>query len=258
MPKITFKTRDEVPEGLRPAAKENGAVWEVEVVAQAAFDEIRTKNTEIATERDQLRTRVEKLAKVVGEDPEKFAGEVEELRRTKQLVEDGKLKGSDAIETEVARRLAAVKENYEAQLREQGARLQQAESAGQSEAQKRRNLLIEIAVRDAIAAADSGANPQATEDIISRARQIYTVSPDDKLVAKKGDAVLYGKDGVTPLPPKEWLAKLLEEAPYLRLPSKGGGADSSPQAPHGMTTEAFNKLDPVARINLARQSKAAK
>lgn len=258
MPKITFGKLDDIPEALRSTAKDVGGKFEIDVVATSTYDEVRTANTQVAQERDQLKTRVAAYAKAVGDDPDKIGTELAELRRTNQLVQDGKLKGSDAVEAEVQRRLGEVKTSYETQLRQQAEKSAAAEQALAAERTRRRNMIVEQRVRDVVYAEKSGANPQALEDILSRARNLYTVDDNDNLVAKKGDSIIYGKDGVTPLPPNEWLGKLLDEAPYLRLPSAGGGGNPNPKTPHGMTDEAFQKLSPEQRIALARKSSAGK
>lgn len=258
MPKITFGKLDDIPEALRGTAKDVGGKFEIDVVASSTFEEVRNANTAVSTERDQLKARVAAYAKVVGDDPEKAAKEIGELRTTSQLVQDGKLKGTDAVEAEVQRRLGEVKTNYETQLRQQAEKSASAEQALQSERARRRNMIIEQRIRDVVYADKSGANPVALPDILSRARDLYTVDDNDNLVAKKGDSIIYGKDGVTPLPANEWLGKLLDDAPYLRLPSAGGGGNPHPKTPHGMTDEAFQKLSPEQRIALARKSAAGK
>jgi hypothetical protein len=258
MPKITFGKLDEIPEALRGTAKDVGGKFEIDVVATSQFEEVRTANTQVSQERDQLKSRVAAYAKIVGDDPTKAESEIAELRRTNQLVQDGKLKGSDAVEQEVQRRLADVKTNYETQLRDVAQKATQNEQALQTERTKRRNMIVDQHIRDVVYAEKSGANPQALPDILSRARDLYTVDEHDRLVAKKGDSIIYGKDGVTPLPANEWLGKLLDDAPYLRLPSAGGGGNPRPNTPHGMTDEAFQKLSPEQRIALARKASAGK
>ena len=64
MPKITFKTKDEVPESLREFATEEGGAFTVGVVHES----FRDRNIRLAQERDTLATTFGKVKEVVGHD----------------------------------------------------------------------------------------------------------------------------------------------------------------------------------------------
>jgi hypothetical protein len=104
---------------------------------------------------------------------------------------------------------------------------------------------------------DSGANPEALPDILSRASRTFTVTEKGQVVAMDGDAVLYGADGATPMSPREWLGKVIEEAPYLSKSSAGGGAagNRGDEKFGGMSADEFNKLSPQRRMEIARSKK---
>lgn len=254
MPIIKFKSAAEVPEGLK--AEEKEGVFVVDVVEKSKLDEFRNNNVNLARERDELKNKVEVYAAVVGDDPDAFKGELGELRNVSQQVKDGKLKGSDAVEQEVARRVASVKEGYDGQIRtltQERDRERQDKTALDGEL---RRSIVNQAVNEAILASDSGINPAAAPDILARAHNLYTVTPERKLVPKNGDAVVYGQDGVSPMPVKEWLQKLVVEAPHFSLNSSGGGASggADTKLPGGMSQEAFDKLSPQERIKAARKA----
>lgn len=255
MPDVKFKSLDEVPEGLREHAKQVDGAFVINVVPKVKLDEFRETNISLAQERDALKTRVQGLAEIVGEDPEKFKTELEALRHTDQLVKDGKLKGSDAVENAVQERLENVKTSYEQQLAEMGQKLEAANQRGNDFESKFKRSQIDREITNAVLAKDSGVNPQALPDILARAYGVYQVKDDGTLVAMKGDAVIYGSDGATPMSPKEWLTKLLAEAPYLGLSSNGGGAfGDRGDTVGGMSKEEFNKLDPATRIAKYREA----
>ena len=256
MPDVKFKTLDEVPEGLKEHVKQVEGSFVVNVVPKVKLDEFRETNISLAQERDTLKTKVQGLSEIVGEDPDTFKTELEELRQTNQLVKDGKLKGSDAVENAVKERLENVKSSYESQLGELGKKLEAANQRGNDFENRFKRSQIDREITNAVLAKDSGVNPQALPDILTRAYGVYKVKDDGSLVAMKGDAVIYGSDGATPMSPKEWLTKLLVEAPYLGLSSNGGGAfGDRGDVIAGMSTEEFNKLDPATRIAKYREAK---
>lgn len=88
-----------------------------------------------------------------------------------------------------------------------------------------RGRLSKLMVDDVVlkAAVKAGAVETATGDIIRRARDVFKVV-DDELKPMKGDDVIYGKDGVSPLSVDDWITDLATNAGHLFKPSSGGGA----------------------------------
>jgi len=256
MPDIIYDTLDAVPEGLREGAKQVDGKVVVNVVLKAKLDEFRDNNVALATERDTLKTTVATLTGIVGEDPQAFTQQLEELRSTAQQVKDGKLKGTDAIEAEVNARVGSMKSDYERRLLETGRDVQTwKEKANEADTKFRRSL-IDRGVTNAVLAEASGAQPQALPDILTRAYGVFQVDEKGHLIAKDGEATIYGSDGATPMTPGEWLEKLKETAPYFFKQSSGGGAggDGNGGLPNGMGTEDFQKLSGAQQLALARKA----
>lgn len=253
MADLKFASKDEVPEDLRDYAKEDNGKWVVSVAPKAKLTEFRDNNISLAQERDRLKAANEVFAKL-GDDPEKLAREMAELRETAQLVKDGKLKGSDAVEAAVAERVKAAKEAFDAQRVDLATKLSASEARAKEIDGKYRRSIVDREITNAVLAEDSGINPAALPDVLARAYSTYQVTDEGKLVAKNGDTVVYGQDGVTPMKPKEWLGKVLENSPYLGKQSAGGGANGGDGkgAKHGMSDAEFDKLSPVEKINRAR------
>jgi hypothetical protein len=256
MPDIKYQTKDAIPEGLREYAKEADGGFVVSVVPKTKLDEFRENNINIARERDELQNKITSYESIVGEDVGQFKENLEVLKKTHQQVQDGKLKGNEAIEAEVNRRLTDVKTNYESQLREAGAKLQTLEHSRSDFETKFKRSLIDREITNAVLHPESGVNPAALPDILTRAYGLYNVTDDGKLVAKQGDAVVYGADGVTPMQPKEWLSKVLEASPYLGKQSTGGGAAGAngKQTYGGLAQSEFDKLPAQQRLALARSA----
>lgn len=256
MPKIIFETLDAVPEWLRGDAKEAAGKVEVDVVQSSKLNEFRDNNIKLSTERDALLKTTSELTALVGEDVEAFKTEIEMLRKTQQEVNDGKLKGSDAVAKEVESRVQNLKGDYEKQIQAANKEVGAWKEKAVSLETKLKNTHIDRAITSAVLDENSGVDPRALPDILERARKVYTVEGDDKLVAKDGEAVIYGSDGATPLPPNEWLEKLKEEAPYFFKKSEGGGATGSDGTiPPGMTQESFDKLSGAKKLAAVRSMK---
>lgn len=257
MPVLKFKSLDAIPEELRGEATQADGEFTVNVVSSKKLTEFRDNNIRFAQERDEARNALASITSIIGDDVEKFKKEFPELVATAQQVKDGKLKTSGDIEAEVANRTKSVKDSLEAQLKESGTKLSQAERAGSEWKSKYERSVLHQQITNAVVGKDSLANPEALPDILSRAEGTFVVQPDGSLVAKKGDTVIYGADGASPMSPKEWIAKLVADAPYLGKSSSGGGAPGNREGgntPYGMTKEAFQALSPEERITRHREA----
>lgn len=256
MPEIVLAKQEDFPEGLREhaKAKEDGSGFVVNVVLKSALDEFRNNNNSLKSEKDALTGKVQSFIELIGEeDPEKAKALLTELRNVNQQVKDGKLKGTDAIEAEVLRRLDKVKEGFAGQLKELGEKLAASEKSRSEIQAEFDQSKVDQLITSAVLAEDSGVNPAALSDVLTRARGVYRVK-EGKVVAMDGDAVIYGSDGVTPLPAKEWLAKVIEEAPYLAKQSTGGGAagGGSSKGANGFNSPEFMKQSPEERLKQFR------
>lgn len=260
MPIVKFKTQEEIPEGLREEAKENGDSWEVNLVLKSKLDEFRDNNIKIAEERDDLKSKNESLAKIVGEDAEGFAEELEKLRSTAQQVEDGKLKGNDAIETEVTNRVNNMKASLEEQISALTKKNGELSNSLKDSDTRYKNSMVDRYITDAVLREENGVQSSALADIISRARGTFRVNEEGEVVAMKGDGViLYGADGTSPMTADEWIGSLKTQAPHFFKGNTGGsaGGNDGKKYPNGMTEEQFNKLPASQRLKYANEKKVA-
>lgn len=104
-------------------------------------------------------------------------------------------------------------------------------------------LLIDNVVKTA--AIKNGVVPSAVEDVVLRAKTVYTVV--DGVPTPKGSdgQVIYGKDGKTPMPVEEWLVSLRASAGHLFQGSTGSGAGGGSNS----GAKDFSKMSPVDKIN---------
>lgn len=260
MPDIFFSSEDEAPEGLRETLVKDEASgkFKINVVPNAKLAEFRENNTNLLKERDTLKAQVESVLPLVGEDPEAFKSELTQLRATAQQVADGKLKGSDVVQKEVEARVKSMEDSYQSQLQELGTKLAASQEFGQEMSGRYSSSVRDREITNAVLDAESGANPTALPDILSRASSIFQVAKDGSLVPRNGDTVIYGADGATPMSPKEWLGQLLEKAPYLGKSSAGGGAAGGEGKAKfgGMSEKDFNALTPQRRMALHREQQS--
>jgi len=94
-----------------------------------------------------------------------------------------------------------------------------------------KSKLDNLAINDVInkAVVEAGVPKKgALADIISRARQVWSVNENGIHVAKEGDTLLFGKDGKAHLTAEEWAKDLMtNKAPHLFEQNSGGGAPGS-------------------------------
>lgn len=79
----------------------------------------------------------------------------------------------------------------------------------------------------------AGVRKEHLEDVLHRVKERgidnirWTLGEDGKVIAKVGDEIKYGKDGVQPMPVGEGLETLRKNVPGFFEPSGGGGARNS-------------------------------
>ena len=263
MPELIYDSIDQVPEGLKDDAKKNdNGQFVVKVVAQAKLDEFRATNITVSKARDDLAAILGKVKPFIGEDPDAFVARLTELEGIATKVKDGSLKGSDAITTEVDNRVKAMRDDFQRQLSEQAQKAALAEGKSSDWEKRFHRTIVDRAVTDAVVNPASGALPDALEDILQRASNVFSVTNDNKIVAKDGEATRYGSDGATPMTPLEWLSDLRKKAPYLFKGSSGGGANGNGgdkfSSTLGLAPAEFAKLSPEARLSLVHKQNAAK
>ena len=258
MPDLTFDSLDAIPEGLREDAKANGDKFVVSVVSNKKLTEFRDNNIALRQKVDAVEPKLTAYLQL-GEDPVKLSEEVTELRQVAQQVKDGTLKGSAAVKEEVERRVTESLKQRDDEFKQKDTKIRALTDEAGSWKGKYERSVLDQQITNAVIAADSVANPAALPDILSRAAGLFVVQPDGSIIPKRGDSVLYGADGVTPMSVKEWLTKLVADATYLGKASVGGGGNGggtgSVGSKFGMSDADFAKLPAAERIRLARKAR---
>lgn len=172
-------------------------------VSKEKLDEFRNTNIDL----------MKKLEPFKNVDPAKL----QEMLENERKIAEKKLIDAGDIEGLVAQRVATMKREYENKIKELETSYAQAN-------RQLEVLVIDNAVREQ--AIKLGVAPTAVDDVLLRAKTVFSVE-DGKPVAKDRDGnVIYGKDGQNSLGIGDWISSLKDVAPHLFGPSQGSGADN--------------------------------
>lgn len=218
---------EDVPENVRSLYRQEGTAYVLDaedVVPKTRLDEFRTNNI-------QLQQQLDKLKDV---DPVKYA----DLIKLQQEVEEGQLIKAGKLEEVVNLRVTNMKKDLETQLNSSQTALQVANS-------QLSILMIDNAVRQE--AVKNGALTTALDDVVLRARTVYSMDKGQAVPKDDKGQVIYGKDGQTPMAMGDWIVNLKKSAPHLFAGSQGGGAGGGRG---GSTGVDMSKLSPSQKISL--------
>ncbi|EKU39860.1 MULTISPECIES: hypothetical protein [Acinetobacter] len=196
---------------------------EIKAAIQAAVDEavkgLKDKNAELIKDKKELKDELGSLkSKVEGLDLDA----IKVLLDKSNQDEESKLIAEGKIEEVIQKRTD--------KMREEHARLLNAETTRANNAEAYANKFKQSVVQGQIvqAAVELEALPEATADIAFLAQSKFALDEDGKAVAvDENGEVIIGKDGKTPLSPKEWVESLREQKPYFWPKPNGMGAPGS-------------------------------
>jgi len=263
MPIFNYDTKDAVPEDVREHAMEikegeNAGKWAVNLVSRKALETFRDNNTVVAKERDALKSEISKFHGLFGHkegdfDWTKTEKDLGDLRTTQQGVNDGKLKKSEDIEGEVAKRTTSMREGYDKTQAENATKLAALEQQLVQANKAYDMTFIDREVARAVTDEKLGVHPTAIQDLTQRAYEVFTVLQDKTLEPRdKNGVIIYGKLGNVPMTVSEWMdEEARKKWPHYFKASKGGGAVGGDGTPgnHGMSQEAWDKLSPREQLN---------
>lgn len=224
--KFKYSTQEEIPEEIRNHySKGSDGAWYLQVegaVDKARLDEFRNNNVSLQ----------QQLEKFKGLDPAK----VQELLENQRKIDEKKLIDAGDIEGLVAQRVTTMKQEYESKLKDLSKKFQTSQ-------RQLETLLIDNEVR--AHAIKIGVAPTAVDDVLLRAKTVFSVE-DGRPVAKDAQGnVIYGKDGQTSLGVSDWMGSLKEQAPHLFQPSQGSGSRTM----QGNGAGSGQKLSPTSKIS---------
>lgn len=193
---------------------------------------LKAKNGELL---GKLKEREERLKSFDGIEPDAVRNILKKFADD----EEAALIAKGEIDQVLSKRTDRMKADYDKKLQAEA----EAKARAESKAAKLAERTLAGALRDA--AIKSGALPEALEDIVLRASMIWRLDDDGEPVARNGDEVILGKDGKTPLSPKEWAESLREAAPHLWPRATGTNAPgSNGTGRHGAASKKASDMTP--------------
>ena len=247
-----YASEPEIPAAVREHYAEKEGKWLLQT--DPPTEDVTGLKTALASERN-LRRDAEKQAtdmktRYEGIDPD----EVHKLRERVKDLDDSDVYDKKGIDALVEKRTKSMQEEHQRLMAVKERELTHHKGRGDTFEQKYRNERISTTLMDAITRA--GVTKTAVQDAVQRGLGVFTELDDTgKVLAKVGGETRYGKDGISPLSPDEWIAGLKQEAPHLWPPSSGGGASNN----HGIGSNGFdwNSItDPAERLTRFREHQA--
>jgi len=204
----------EFPEEKAAALKEALAT-RAQGVVEKEVTGLKNKNAELLGLNKTIKSELEQFkGQFDGLDVDAVKGLLQKVSQDEEasLIAQGK------IDEVVSKRTERLRGDYDKQLQAERERAEKAEAF----ANRFRDKVLADSIREA--AQKAGALPEASDDIILRARNTFQLNEDGQPVAVDADGeVIYGKDGKTPLTPLEWAESLREAAPHLWPRAVGAG-----------------------------------
>lgn len=251
--KQAFASQSEVPEAFREHYAEKDGKWILQTDPptddvtglKTALDKERTARRDVEKQLTDTKVRFE------GIDPD----DVVKLKERVKGLDDADVYDKQGIEALVTKRTQTLKDDHARVVTAKERELIQLKDTNTSLDRRWRQDRIKTALLDA--AARAGVAKQALPDAVQRGMAVFVdLDEHGTVIARNGEDVRYGKDGVNPLSPDEWVLSLKPEAPHLWPPSSGGGAPPHHQG-NGDATD-WAKLPPTERLTKFREQQAAK
>ena len=214
---------------------------EVQALIQDKIDEtvagLKKKNQELIEKEKKHR---EQLSQFDGVDVEKF----KTLQKQIETNEEMRLLSEGKTEEVVARRVEAMKRDYDAQIAAREAKMAEYEATLKKKEEKLAELVIDGQLREAYVALDF--EPSALDFVLMQGRQVFIMDESGKAVPRDDHGnLIFGKDGKTPISAREYLEGLADKKSFLRKPSKGAGASPNNRSSSGLDPSKMNSTERI-------------
>ena len=248
----SYTAQSEIPEELREHYVEKDSRWVIQT--DPATDDVVGLKSALDKERGLRRDAEKQLTdlkvKFEGIEPE----EVTELRERVKGLDDHDIYDRNGIEALVAKRTQTMKDEHARVMSLKERENTQLKDLVATTDRRWRQDRIKMALLEAVEKA--GVYDKAIADAVQRGFSVFTdLDEDGNVIARTGEDVRYGKDGVHPLTPSEWIqtVKASGDAPHLWPPSSGGGAPAHHNGtPGGVDYAAITS--PTERLTAYRQA----
>lgn len=199
---------------------------------------LKKKNQELIEKEKKHR---EQLSQFEGVDVEKF----KTLQKQIETNEEMRLLSEGKTEEVVARRVEAMKRDYDAQIAAREAKMSEYEVTLKKKDEKLAELVIDGQLREAYVALDF--EPSALDFVLMQGRQVFIMDESGKAVPRDDHGnLIFGKDGKTPISAREYLEGLADKKSFLRKPSKGAGATPNNRSSSGIDPSKMSNAQKIA------------
>jgi hypothetical protein len=245
----------DIPEPLQEHYAEKDGRWLL-VTDPPTEDVTGLKNAlgqERNLRRDAEKQLVDLKTRFEGMDPDEY----HKLQDRVKGLDDAEIYDKQGIEALVLRRTESMKADHDRQLQVKEREIGQLKSAVESTDRKWRQDRIKTALLAAVS--DSGVDKYAVQDAVHRGMDVFVdLDEEGNVVAKDSTGVRYGKDGINPLTPNEWIQTLKAsgEASHLWPPSSGSGAPAHRAGGHGAQIDWNSITNPAERLTRYREWQA--
>lgn len=251
--KQSYASDTDVPEIVREHYVEHEGQWvlqtdppmeDVSGLKNALNDERRLRR-EADKQLNDVKVRFE------GIDPD----EVHKLKERVKGLDDADIYDKQGLDALVLKRTDSMKADHERIMRQKDTEITQLQQANSDLDRRWRTDRIKTALLDA--ASKAGVAKYAMADAVERGMKVFTdLDEQGNVVARDGDDLRYGKDGINPLTPDEWILGLKPDAPHLWPASAGSGA----QHHHGANGHNIDwgSMPPTERLTKWRQMEQLK
>jgi hypothetical protein len=252
--KQSYDTQTEIPAGLHEHYAEKDGKWLVQTdpPVDLALEVKNALTQERTLRRDVEKSLTDLKVKFEGVDPDEY----HKLQDRVKGLDDAEVYDKSGIEALVTRRTDAMKAEHERQVQAKDREITQLRGQATESERKWRQDRIKTALISAVSG--SGVEKDAVPDGVTRGLAVFNDLDEEGLpVAKKGDEVVYGKDGINPLRPDEWISTLKTSgtARHLWPPSSGGGAPGH-HSGNGAGMDWNSITNPAERLTRFREWQA--
>lgn len=252
--KQVYDLQTDIPAGFQEHYVEKDGKWWLQT--DPVLEDVSGLKTALTQERtlrrDAEKTVSDMKVKFEGVDPHEY----HKLQERVKGLEDVDVYDKHGLEGLVTQRTDAMKQEHERQVQAKDREITQLRSQASESDRRWRQDRIKTALLDVVT--KCGVYEKAVDDAVQRGLMVFSdLDEQGQVIAKRGDDVVYGKDGINPLRPDEWITTLKASgnAPHLWPASSGGGAPAH-HGGNGPPTD-WSKLPPAERLTAFRQQQEA-
>lgn len=248
----TIDRLETLPELVREHYAQKDGVWTLTLLSiEDHTGMVTALERERKARRDADVAHTELKQRFEGIDPAEYTTMRERLAGLK----DKEIYDKDGLEALVGRRTQQITVDAQRAAQAKDRELQQLRAQNADLDKRWRDDRIKTVIT--AAAGRAGLAPYALPDAVSRGLALFTELDEAGVpVAKDGEEIRYGKDGVKPLSADEWIVGLKHEAPHFWPASGGGGAPAQHGNGSGTNTDWSKITSPTERLTAFRAAQA--